>query len=241
MVDKMTIMGKELSEMIIAGRVCHLHEQASPQCLLVQPLGDHENDTLPNEIEEISAASPVPFVMVAFEIADWERDLMPWSDHAVSKRPEAGTGAVESFRYLLDGLLPWSKERYGELPVVLGGYSLAGLFSLWAARETNAFAGIAAASPSIWIQSWPEYAESHPPQVRQVYLSLGEREEKTRNRAIAQIGERIRNEYASLERQLGGNNCALEWNSGGHFVDCERRLARAFLWNLRKLAENVPQ
>lgn len=80
MVDKMTIMGKELSEMIIAGRVCHLHEQASPQCLLVQPLGDHENDTLPNEIEEISAASPVPFVMVAFEIADWERDLMPWSD-----------------------------------------------------------------------------------------------------------------------------------------------------------------
>lgn len=126
MVDKMTIMGKDLSEMIIAGRVCHLHEQASPQCLLVQPLGDHENDTLPNEIEEISAASPVPFVMVAFEIADWERDLMPWSDHAVSKRPEAGTGAVESFRYLLDGLLPWLKERYGELPVVLGGYSLAG-------------------------------------------------------------------------------------------------------------------
>ena len=222
--------------MTIAGRVCHLYEQASPQCLLVQPLGVHENDTLPNAIEEIAAASPMSFAMTAFEIADWERDLMPWGDPAVSKRPEAGTCAVDTLRYLLDGLLPWLKERYGEWPVVLGGYSLAGLFSLWAARETNTFAGIAAASPSVWIQGWPEYADSHPLHARQVYLSLGEREEKTRNRAIAQVGERIRNEHALLERQLGGNNCALEWNPGGHFVDCERRLARSFIWNLQKLA-----
>ncbi len=221
--------------MTIAGRVCHLYEQASPQCLLVQPLGAHENDTLPNAIEEIAAASPMPFAMTAWEIADWERDLMPGGDPAVSKRPEAGTGAVDTLRYLVDGLLPWMKERYGELPVVLGGYSLAGLFSLWASRETNAFAGIAAASPSVWIQGWPEYADSHPLHARQVYLSLGEREEKTRNRAIAQVGERIRNEHALLGRQLGESNCALEWNPGGHFVDCDHRLARAFIWNIQRL------
>ena len=219
----------------IADRRCRLVSQDAPLCLLVQPLGVHENDTLSNEIEDIVVASPLPFSMVAFEIADWERDLMPWSDPAVSKRLEAGTGAVDTLRYLLDGLLPWLKERYGELPMVLGGYSLAGLFSLWAARETDAFAGIAAASPSVWIRDWPKYAESHPLQARQAYLSLGEREAKTRNRAIAQVGERIRNEHALLERQLGKSNCALEWNPGGHFVDCERRLARAFLWNLRKL------
>ena len=231
----MTIKGEKPSEMTIAGRACHVVEQAGAQCLLVQPLGVHETDTLPNEIEEIAAASSMPFAMAAFEIVDWERDLMPWGDPAVSKRPEAGTGAVDTLQYLLDGLLPWLKERYGELPVVLGGYSLAGLFSLWSARETNAFTGIAAASPSVWIQGWPEYAASHPLQARQVYLSLGEREEKTRNRAIAQVGERIRNEHALLERQLGESNCTLEWNPGGHFVDCERRLARAFIWNLQKL------
>ena len=231
----MTIKGEKPSEMTIAGRACHVVEQAGAQCLLVQPLGVHETDTLPNEIEEIAAASSMPFAMAAVEIVDWERDLMPWGDPAVSKRPEAGTGAVDTLQYLLDGLLPGLKERYGELPVVLGGYSLAGLFSLGSARETNAFTGIAAASPSVWIQGWPEYAASHPLQARQVYLSLGEREEKTRNRAIAQVGERIRNEHALLERQLGESNCTLEWNPGGHFVDCERRLARAFIWNLRKL------
>ena len=234
MVDKMTIMGKELLEITIMGRTCHLFEQAVPQCLLVQPLGVHEKETLPKEMEEIATASPMLFAMAAFEIEDWERDLMPWCDPAVSKRPEVGTGTVDTLRYLLGGLLPWLKERYGELPVVLGGYSLAGLFSLWAAREINAFTGIAAASPSVWIQGWPEYAASHPLQTRQVYLSLGEREEKTRNRAIAQIGERIRNEHAMAERQLGESNCVLEWNPGGHFADCERRLARAFIWNLQR-------
>ncbi len=235
MVDKMTSMGKGLSEITIAECACHLVEQDAPQCLLVQPLGIHENDTLPDEMAEIATASPMPFAMAAFEIADWERDLMPWGDPAVSKRPEAGTGAIDTLQYLLDGLLPWLKERYGELPVVLGGYSLAGLFSLWAARETNTFAGIAAASPSVWIRGWPEYAASHPLQARQAYLSLGEREEKTRNRAIAQVGQRIRNEYALLEQQLGGDNCILEWNAGGHFVDSHLRTAHAFIWNLRKI------
>lgn len=229
------IAGMNMKNLDIAGRRCGLFSQDAPQCLLVQPLGVHEKETLPNEMEEIAAASPMPFAMAAFEIGDWERDLMPWGDPAVSKRPEAGTGTVDTLRYLLDGLLPWLKERYGELPVVLGGYSLAWLFSLWAARETSSFAGIAAASPSVWIRGWPEYAELHPLQARQVYLSLGEREEKTRNRAIAQVGERIRNEHALLERQLGENNCALEWNPGGHFMDCECRLARAFIWNLQRL------
>ena len=94
-------MGKEISEITIAGRACHFYEQASPQCLLVQPLGVHEKETLPNEIEEIAAASSMPFAMAAFEVADWERDLMPWGDPAVSKRPEAGTGAVARFSLTL--------------------------------------------------------------------------------------------------------------------------------------------
>ena len=116
----MTIKGEKPSEMTIAGRACHLVEQAGPQYLLVQPLGVHETGTLPNEIEEIAAASSMPFAMAAFEIADWECDLMPWGDPAVSKRPEAGTGAVDTLHYLLDGFFPWLKERYGELPVGLG-------------------------------------------------------------------------------------------------------------------------
>ena len=82
----MTIMGEKPSELTIAGCACHLVEQAGPQCLLVQPLGVHETDTLPNEIEEIAAASSMPFAMAAFEIVDWERDLMPLRSRNVQRR-----------------------------------------------------------------------------------------------------------------------------------------------------------
>ena len=36
----------------------------------------------------------------------------------------------------------------------LGGYSLAGFFSLWAAYQTDRFAGVAAVSPSVWFPGW---------------------------------------------------------------------------------------
>ena len=219
----------------IAGRNCRIYEQESPRCILVQPLGVHEHETLDAEVQSIAAKASIPFALAAFEISDWERDLMPWSDPAVSKRTDSECLADETLLYLIQGLLPWLKGRLGDAPVVLGGYSLAGLFSLWAARKSNAFWGIAAASPSVWIQGWPEYVDTHPMRARRVFLSLGEREEQTRNRTIARVGERIRDEHALLQRELGEENCTLEWNPGGHFADCDGRLARAFIWNLARL------
>ena len=68
-----------------------------------------------------------------------------------------------------------------------GGYSMAGLFSLWAAYQTDAFASVAAASPSIWFPDFLQYMKEHGIRTESVYLSLGDREEKTRN----PDGERI--------------------------------------------------
>ena len=211
----------------LARRGCHIYQQNSPQCLLVQPLGRHDQDSLADETKAIAAGTSLPFALTAFDIEDWQRDLMPW-DNPVN-------GAAATLRFLLDDLLPFLANRFGNLPVVLGGYSLAGLFSLWAARETNGFMGVAAASPSVWIQGWPDYTAAHPMQASQVYLSLGQREEHTRNRSFAQVGDRIRSEFALLQQQIGDSACVLEWNPGGHFADCNHRLAKAFIWNLNRL------
>lgn len=64
---------------------------------------------------------------------------------------------------------------------------MAGLFSLWAAYQTDTFAGVAAASPSIWFPDFLQYMKEHDIRTESVYLSLGDREEKTRN----PDGERI--------------------------------------------------
>ena len=53
----------------------------------------------------------------------------------------------------------------------LCGYSLAGLFALWAVYQTDFFAGTAAVSPSVWYPGWLGYAEEHRALTPAVYLS----------------------------------------------------------------------
>ena len=130
------------------------------------------------------------------------------------------------------------RKQYGTLPIVLGGYSLGGLFSLWAASQTDILTAVAAMSPSLWIANWAEYSAAHPVRTQYVYLSLGDREEFTRNRAVAQVGNNVRAEYARLTEQLGAGRCTLEWNPGNHFADGAIRTAKGFAWCLSKLKNN---
>ena len=126
-------------------------------------------------------------------------------------------------------------DRYGKLPVVLGGYSLAGLFARWAVCKEECFDAVASASPSLWIVAWKGFSDAHEVYARYVYLSLGDREEITKNKAIAQVGTNVRWEYDHLQRTIGPDHCTLVWEKGGHFVTPHLRLARAFAWCVNSL------
>ena len=65
-----------------------------------------------------------------------------------------------------------------------------------------------------------------------VYLSLGDKEEKTRNPVMSTVGERIREAHRLLEER--GIKTVLEWNQGNHFKDAEIRTARAFAWAIEQ-------
>jgi len=226
----------EQEELHIGGRECLLFCNGDvsaglrPVCLLVQTLGRHERPSVAREVELIAAGTQLPFAMVFFEVFDWATDLMPWPDPKVDRQPEVGHHAGETLQYVTETLLPALSERFGELPVILGGYSLGGLFALWASGCTDRFAAVAAASPSVWIRDWLPFAQGHPVLTDAVYLSLGDQEELARNAAIARVGDCIRAQHALLQAQ--GVTCTLRWESGGHFSDNEGRLARAFLWCL---------
>ncbi|MGX8698516.1 MAG: alpha/beta hydrolase-fold protein, partial [bacterium] len=113
---------------------------------------------------------------------------------------------------------------------VLGGYSLAGLFALWTATRTEVFSGIAAASPSVWFPGFTEYLKTHPLRAGRVYLSLGDREERTKNPLMATVSAKIRETHALLA--AAGTDCTLVWNEGNHFREPELRTAKAFAWLL---------
>ncbi len=77
-------------------------------------------------------------------------------------------------------------KRKDKMQCVLGGYSLAGFFALWSSYQTELFDGIAAVSPSVWYPQWMEYAKDNKPLATSVYLSLGDKEEKTKNPTMAE-------------------------------------------------------
>lgn len=220
-------------ELIIGGRRCRMFGSEQPACILVQPSARHENPTLEAEAQEMEKLVKVPFVLVTIELEDWMLELMPWADGNISRDPEAGKHAQDTLNYILTSLIPELEQRFNQLPVILGGYSLGGLFALWASMQTGRFKAIAAASPSVWIRDWVPYAQKHTPMAENIYLSLGNKEAHVKNQAIARVGDSLNNQYLLLQKQLGTNHCILFWEEGGHFADNAGRLARAFAWCIK--------
>ena len=223
---------------IINGSECFLSDAINPKYILIQTLGNHERGIFDRTAELIAESCGVPFVLAAFQVFDWNLDLTPWHDDAIDRKAEVGTKTGETLGYVTESLLPALEADYGKLPVILGGYSLGGLFALWSSMQTDRFSAVAAASPSLWIKDWLAYAKDRPVKAGKVYLSLGDQEEQVKNRSIARVGDSVRGEYELLQTQLGRENCTLVWNPGGHFQDGDKRLASAFSWCIKAL-ENL--
>ena len=105
--------------------------------------------------------------------------------------------------------------------------------SLWSAYQSNLFSAIAAASPSVWFPGWIDFARSNCPKTKHIYLSLGDREQKTRNQVMSKVDSCIRETEKILKEK--DVDVFLEWNEGNHFKDTGLRCAKAFSWCLRRL------
>ena len=154
--------------------------------VLVQMADDHDLAVLENEAVLIRELSGNDFHLIAVKVDDWNHDLSPWKAPAVFGNESFGDGAESTLSEVLKLLSDMSKTYY------IGGYSLAGLFALWAVHQTDLFAGAAAASPSVWFPGFLDYMKEHEIRTKDVYLSLGDREEKTRNPVMSQVGSCIR-------------------------------------------------
>ena len=222
------------SEKIIQGKKCYIYENDKSDTFLIQAINEHGLEVLDQEVEIIKQLThDMPFTLAAFLIEDWNNDLSPWDAPAVFGKENFGSGAAKTLSFITDALIPKLCGADGKKHCYLGGYSLAGLFALWAAYQTELFCGIAAVSPSVWFPNWESYTESNAIHSPEVYLSLGDKEEKTRNKTMAAVGENIRHQYELLANADTVTRCKLEWNPGNHFMDSERRMAKGFAWLLK--------
>lgn len=184
------------------------------------------------------------FTLAAYEGKDWNGDFSPWKAPGIfgeQKGQDEFTGnGKELLQWLTDICIP--AVEHTACKRFLAGYSLAGLFSLWAFYETaqsSYFHGCACCSGSLWFPGWAEYIEQKQTAENSiVYLSLGGKEEHTRNKVMATIGDATRSMKRKLEMDKNVVESKLEWNAGGHFAEPDLRILKGMIWLLERVRDN---
>ena len=186
--------------------------------------------------ELVSRQSGADFVLAAVYLneAQWGDKLSPWAAKSPFKgvRDFAGGGAAHLEKFT-DELIPRIERHvFGAgKPAwrACAGYSLAGLFSAYAAFASDKFQKIACVSASFWFGGFDAFVTAHSPQrgLTHVYASLGEAEMNPKNPRGALCGETARNFIAKC--RSAGAKAEFEQNPGGHMQDEIARISKAIL------------
>ena len=187
--------------------------------------------------EAVRGMTEADFALAAVGNLRWDEDMCPWPAPPVRPQEAPFAGGADGYlRLLTERILPEAVAKLPEAPayIALAGYSLGGLFALYATTRTDMFARVASASGSLWYPGFVEYARTHGPlrEPDRLYLSLGNREGRTNNPLMRPVEENTR--LLAGHYQGAGIHAVLEMNPGGHFRDAVRRTARGIAWLLQE-------
>ena len=166
---------------------------------------------------------------LSIAIHDWQREMSPWPAAALSKDAEVFSGGADAYlESLLSTILPWAGERIRGKASFMGvaGYSLAGLFALYAMYKTDVFSRVAAMSGSFWFPGMRNFCKENTMKIlpEKLYLSIGDQESRTRHPILKTMQENTE-ELLEYFRSLG-IPCQYELNPGNHFQDVNLRCAK---------------
>ena len=187
--------------------------------------------------EAARAANYPQFALVAISDLDWNHDMAPWDRPAAFKNGEPFIGGADDYlRLLVEEIMPRAEKELSGPPAWRGiaGYSLAGLFALYAIYRTDVFSRVGCMSGSLWFPGFKEYVFSHEPKRRPdcIYFSLGDNEAKTRNSVLKTVQENT--EEIQAFYQSKGIDTVFQLNPGNHFVQGIERTIAGIQWLLRR-------
>ena len=159
----------------------------------------------------------------------WDHDMTPWYCPPVSENDTPCTGGADEYlKLLLTQILPQARTMIQGEPRFTGiaGYSLAGLFAMYAMYQCDAFDRVASMSGSLWFPKFKEYVLSHElcKRPEKLYFSLGDKEAKTRNPYLKTVKDNTEQIVSHYEQM--GFNVTWELNPGNHFIDAALRSAK---------------
>ena len=198
----------------------------APIVYLLGDMADHSPVQVPEGVSLVSVGVDL-----------WEENFSPWcAPRVFAKGPNFGDGAQKTLDTLINQVIPWAESELSEPPAyrTLMGYSLAGLFSLWAgvSQQVATFQRIGAVSGSFWFPGLLDYVDQQLSGgvvgLTHAYLSLGDREARTPNPQIMHVRKNA--ELLASKLENAGITSTFELNRGNHFQNVEGRMQKALDW-----------
>ena len=185
-------------------------------------------------LEKCESLGCKPFHLVSISKLRWDEELSPWAHDPVVSKSDNFTGEADGYiKCLTEQIIPFAEKKTDKPPCrIIAGYSMGGLFALYAPYVTDVFSAAVSASGSVWYPGFTEYVRTHDflENPKAVYLSLGDLESHTKNEFLSRT-ENCTEELCSIYRQKGIESI-FEINPGNHYKDATLRLAKGIRWTL---------
>lgn len=167
------------------------------------------------------------------EDVNWNDDLTPWPAEGVFKKAKPFGGKATLFlERLTNEIVPETERDLGieDAERTLLGVSLSGLFAVWAAFHTDAFANIISLSGSLWYDGFVEWMKEQTPSphLKKVCMLLGEKEKNSKEKRMATVEERTL-AAADILKAKSQANVVFELVEGTHFSPILPRMEQAMM------------
>ena len=193
-----------------------------------------EDDLLSLRCEIYSHHVP-EYALISKNTVDWNVQLSPWKANQIVKGVGPFAGRADVFIKSLETEISQiiTKRRLNPSAVYIAGYSLAGLFALYALYMTDIFDGAACCSGSLWYPEFTSFVKENEFKRKpsKLYLSLGDIESKSKNPVFATVEDKTKEVYEFYESE--GINVHFEMTSGNHMTDIDKRVARGVAYLLK--------
>lgn len=175
------------------------------------------------------------FTLVVISGLAWEHDMSPWKISPIYAGDPPCTGGADEYLQLLSSeIIPRVEAQIpgGISWRGIGGYSLAGLFAVYAMYRTPLFSRVASVSGSLWFPGLQEYIRTHEMEQKPdyMYFSLGDREHRTANPYLKVVQENTAEITDFYQNQ--GIDTVFVLNPGNHFKQADKRMVAGIGWLL---------
>ncbi len=182
------------------------------------------------------------FILVSVSNLDWNHEMTPWFAPKLNQHDEDCLGKADKYiEKFKKEILPQVK-KYIEQDLeksiayyAIAGYSLGGLFAVYAIYKTDIFMKVVSASGSFWFPNFVEFIKENKmkSKIQSMYFSLGNKESKVRNQVLATVEEHTK-EIENIYRSQGIKTI-YEENAGNHYHEADLRMAKGIKWILEEI------